>query len=545
MINKPFEIKRAMAAKIEEQRAYRQQLQVLKREQLQARYQLTVNKIRNDYRNKQATKIQRCWFAYLEYQKVQDEISMLEKGNSLSGWMNRSQDSIGNGSVTATKSETGVVATGRRVAFAVKETLRKPIDTVANVANAVKDFIQPEELIPKRDEKRLANAVLKYQIQSVLQEGIIDIHLTCGEIETNTYEANQATLRNASLPYFIKVQEDLSGMLLNVYLWVKYGKGADCICQMEVVPKPKNISNAGMKSREEVYKEQHVILAWHPHIHFEIRAVRSIRQGRPEFAIQEVKVITSQKEFDAFSLQTKYRCLRDLAELGFDGMSLWCTGRQLEDEESMYKYNHITALPWCDERMLRTVKSFLVSEADVFEIKRCFTRIIGGRNRDTVKVAEIFATLKLEMTEVCEWAVLAIEPARRKEITFSEYLHFVSYFVMLDGIDLGRFLFYHADTEDQGYLLREQFQVVIRILAKGSPFNGRAWEIQYEQYYDQKLKYMFVPQFLEFIAANPGALWQPQLLQQRLKKANMGLNYWDKKMEQYRVIRENLGIKLM
>jgi hypothetical protein len=62
---------------------------------------------------------------------------------------------------------------------------------------------------------------------------------------------------------------------------------------------------------------------------------------------------------------------------------------------------------------------------------------------------------------------------------------------------------------------------------------------------DKKLKHQFIANFNDFVAQNPGALWQPQLLQQRLKKYNLGIQYWDKKMEQYRVIRENLGIKLL
>lgn len=62
---------------------------------------------------------------------------------------------------------------------------------------------------------------------------------------------------------------------------------------------------------------------------------------------------------------------------------------------------------------------------------------------------------------------------------------------------------------------------------------------------DRKLQFQFIGNFEDFIFQNPGALWQPQLLQQCLKKYNLGIKYWDKKMEQFRVIRENMGIKLL
>ena len=56
---------------------------------------------------------------------------------------------------------------------------------------------------------------------------------------------------------------------------------------------------------------------------------------------------------------------------------------------------------------------------------------------------------------------------------------------------------------------------------------------------------MFVGNFKEFVAVNPGVLWQAQALQRKLMKLNLGIHYWENKMEQYRVIREKLGIKLI
>jgi hypothetical protein len=61
---------------------------------------------------------------------------------------------------------------------------------------------------------------------------------------------------------------------------------------------------------------------------------------------------------------------------------------------------------------------------------------------------------------------------------------------------------------------------------------------------DKKLTFQFIKHFENFIKQNPGALWQPQLLQQKLMKANLGKTYWDNKIEQYRVIRQQMGISL-
>lgn len=116
---------------------------------------------------------------------------------------------------------------------------------------------------------------------------------------------------------------------------------------------------------------------------------------------------------------------------------------------------------------------------------------------------------------------------------------------MLSPRDLTRFLFQHADDENKQYLRRDQFQKLLELLNQGSPFNIKTWEIQYEKFHDKKLKYQFIKNFEDFVQKNPGSLWKPQLLQIKLMKANLGVSYWEKKVEQYRVIRENLGIKLI
>lgn len=47
---------------------------------------------------------------------------------------------------------------------------------------------------------------------------------------------------------------------------------------------------------------------------------------------------------------------------------------------------------------------------------------------------------------------MAIKPARKSELKFSEYVHYISYFVMLSAKDLTKFLFQHADVETNYYL---------------------------------------------------------------------------------------------
>jgi hypothetical protein len=85
----------------------------------------------------------------------------------------------------------------------------------------------------------------------------------------------------------------------------------------------------------------------------------------------------------------------------------------------------------------------------------------------------------------------------------------------------------------------------MEVLAMNSPFSVKVWQLQYEQFFDPKLKLFFFNNFEAFIKKNPSALWQASLLQRKFMQFNLGADYWDNKIEQYRVTREKLGIQLV
>lgn len=90
------------------------------------------------------------------------------------------------------------------------------------------------------------------------------------------------------------------------------------------------------------------------------------------------------------TLQDKYRLVQDLTSIGFNQVSVWVSGRRAEEDEAMYKFNQITAYGWCDDRLIRVVKSFLLTEEDVFNFRRTFQRILKNRHRSSVPNQDIF-----------------------------------------------------------------------------------------------------------------------------------------------------------
>ena len=130
----------------------------------------------------------------------------------------------------------------------------------------------------------------------------------------------------------------------------------------------------------------------------------------------------------------------------------------------------------------------------------------------------------------------------------------------------------------------EQFHTLISILGENSPFNAKGWQLQYKNYYgkgvgwcssgnsnivytywylsdiflffinfslstilflDRKLNNFFIGNFEKFLHKNPGALWQAQALQKKFMQYNIGPRYWEDKMEQFRLTREDLGVRLI
>ena len=64
----------------------------------------------------------------------------------------------------------------------------------------------------------------------------------------------------------------------------------------------------------------------------------------------------------------------------------------------------------------------------------------------------MYFSQKQPYTELSKWIFQAIKPDSNTDITFSEYVHMVAYFVMLGDKELSKFVFQCADTEDLQYL---------------------------------------------------------------------------------------------
>jgi hypothetical protein len=85
----------------------------------------------------------------------------------------------------------------------------------------------------------------------------------------------------------------------------------------------------------------------------------------------------------------------------------------------------------------------------VFEDVRRGQTLKGRKN---IRVDDMFRHIDYAYTKLAKWVIVAVTPASKFELSFSEYVHVVSFYNMLIGKDLQKFLFVSADESNKGYL---------------------------------------------------------------------------------------------
>lgn len=308
---------------------------------------------------------------------------------------------------------------------------------------SVAKMILPQELVTAEEEPKLILSVMKYQTLSMQQVGISDIAMTFGEGQMYAFKERQLFMRNTKKPYFTLVSGDLSGYLgLGVCLWVKHGKGSECICDLDVAEKPQESSLLALKARANIHSFNGVQVAWHEKVHVEVHGICSLKQGKSGFAIQDIRICTTLD--DGIKAQEDgYRLIMDLLKWNFPA-SLWVLGRKQElDEKEVFKLGNLTSMPWFNVRAEKCIKMYILTEANVYEIKNIFERIRrrGDPAVHTIRVADMFSYYGVVMTKFTDWFVQSISPTNLEELDFSEYLHFVCYVSMMSQKELIRLVF--------------------------------------------------------------------------------------------------------
>lgn len=440
-----------------------------------------------------------------------------------------------NNIVLLNQADTGIIG---NLALALRPLKRKLGSLVKPISNIFNDF----EAVDANREKRLQNSVLRYQVQTLKQSGIAEINITIGEADTTSFEKMQLKLKQNHSPYFIKVDQDLTNAKgHNIFFWILHGEDSQCINHIEFQPKPKGISKSMMKSRamEISAKDIGRKLLWYPNLSFEMLLSYDLKAKRPAYVISDLVVVRFKDECDEY-IKKGYVLCCDLTQFGFNSMFVLTLSRAPPNEEGLYPYPRLLASPWCDDNVLRVMKAYDLTESDIITISQNFFNNYNlVNNSKCIRTAAFFESLGYEtITPVIKWISKLSKSKRLSELNFGEYLQLICSFIMFNRDDLGRFLFQSLDEKNEGFISKEKFQNLVRLLSENTPFNVHGWINQYEEFMNKKLNLMFVEGFLKFIKTNPGIVWQLELLQLKFMEKNLGRMYWDGKKEQFRIVRK-------
>ncbi|CAE7657630.1 unnamed protein product, partial [Symbiodinium microadriaticum] len=235
----------------------------------------------------------------------------------------------------------------------ISSLLPNPVQLAKDAATAMQRFLKEIEGVDDTEKPRYTLSVLKFQTQSIVQMGIIDIHMTFGEGETHAFEQRQIFNKSTRKRYFEMLEGDLSGHLhLEIYLWIMRGKGTECICNIKVKNKPAKSSNAANRSRVSRQRIDGINIAWHEQVHIEIHGICSLQRAESGFAVDGIRICHTMEE--AQDAKTAgYHLNQDMQEFNLP-TSLWVHGKEKPPNETVFDLSRIEGEDWFDERLRKT-----------------------------------------------------------------------------------------------------------------------------------------------------------------------------------------------
>ena len=421
--------------------------------------------------------------------------------------------------------------------------LPDPIKGIQHGIRAIKELMKdPNKIVADADRPRLVNGILTHQTLSLVQEGILSMHLTLGLAELDAFQQDQDFKKNARELFYKLIPGDLSGRSeLKMHLWVKNGTGNECICNLEVKGKRSGVSSIARRERIADLNGKGIRLADHDQIHIELLGEMSVKMGKGGFAIDGIIICQTAEEADD-AKKKGYTLVSDLMRYNLP-TSIWDHKRRPYDNPDMFKMGALPKMEWMDGRLKRCVEAFNLSEEDVLVLRDSFETALGQFISEVIEVKDVLKYWNFpDKSSIAEWLVKAVNPRRKGEVTFSEYVHIVCYFCMFTKKELIRFIFGAMDVEKKCFLRKKEFRELMDILAEDTMRNPKVWMLAWPNFMNPALNAIFLPEYEAFTDENPSTLWMVQLLQKKIMEKNLGRSYWDDKVEQFMLMRKDIGV---
>lgn len=298
-----------------------------------------IKKISDDYNMRCIKKIQRVFRSYLEKKKMMKMIPLAHVVDDKDNLMLKSPS-------RPTTSSNTILESSREV--------------ITQIGSLLSSIIIPSNVIVSKDNfDRLKYAVLTHQTQTILQEGISELHMTYGLGEYKSFQLLQTNNKNNKLSYFIPLANDISSHLdYEVYLWIQYGSGRECMTNISCKAIPTNRSLSFLNDR--VVKERSIghKICWNSKLPFEFIGICGHMKGESAYAIKDMKVLPSiGTQYESEKLQVEnYHIIANLSSFGFDCLVFGRWIAQKMEQEVLFPIIQLKNKTWMSNDIIKMMK---------------------------------------------------------------------------------------------------------------------------------------------------------------------------------------------
>lgn len=93
------------------------------------------------------------------------------------------------------------------------------------------------------------------------------------------------------------------------------------------------------------------------------------------------------------------------------------------EQDDIFKLGALEKQVWCDQRLLKIIYTYNMSPQDIYGLRNVFDSILGASVMETIMNKDVFKYVGGDPdAEIPGWFISSVEPKRKKEMNFSEYV---------------------------------------------------------------------------------------------------------------------------
>ena len=394
-----------------------------------------------------------------------------------------------------------------------------------------------------------------YSIQNrqkvtVSQQGIIDLHLTCGLEEKEAFEEAQHVRRKAKLDFFVLLNKDLGHYQtkgappvkapLNLFVWFQVGnkRTSHIITGIKFDQTPKGMLQKHLEARARDATSRGIQIVNTAHVPLELHLSRETAG----LQITELDVsMCGEMDWEKMEADGMERLKYDLGKFGGDkGTCLWVRkavpvrgeiGREAEWE---------VKLGGGSSDMLQHMVDFLAVDALTIQQLRAVFRSMDHDESGTLDLDEFFYFLGVTRSSLFEYIFEFTDCTLEDEVDFGEFVRVVGTMCMFGKDELLRLIFHYGDDDNSGFMDKQEMKTLLDMCVETEPKVVTAGQVarvmnKYQLDKDGRITY---DEFRDMNLAYPSLMYPMYKFQHAMTTKILGQAFWESKKAKFMRARE-------